>query len=95
MFGSTLHLASRAMANQECLSITLARVVHTKMEVPGSIPPRAEFFGDISLHCANGPAQLETRLCVRSTIRRNERRIGALQIQSRVVASPCSGAYPI
>ena len=31
------------------------------------------FFGIFTMRCANGPAQLETRLCVRSTICRSER----------------------
>ena len=38
MFGSPLHLAPHAVANQESLSIAMAMLVHTKMEVPVSIP---------------------------------------------------------
>ena len=44
MFGSPLHLAPHAIANQESLSIVMAMPVHTKMEVPGSTPLSSRVF---------------------------------------------------
>ena len=46
MFGSPIHLAPHAVANQESLSIAIAMLVHTRMEVPGSIPRSSRVFWD-------------------------------------------------